>query len=53
LQFTLRTNGLADPTPLELEEYLRHRYPDKHEHFVNIIFHMEKPLTTLKVCGFV
>ena len=47
LQITLRSIGLVEPTPFELEEYLRHRYPDKHDVFLDIIAHMEKLLAKL------
>jgi hypothetical protein len=47
LQITLRSIGLVEPTPFELEEYLRHRYPDKHDVFMDIIAHMEKLLAKL------
>lgn len=47
LQITLRSIGLVDPTPFELEEYLRQRYPDKFAMFADIISHMEKLLVRL------
>ncbi|KAK4164376.1 hypothetical protein QBC43DRAFT_300477 [Cladorrhinum sp. PSN259] len=47
LQITLRSIGLVDPRPYELEEYLRQRYPDKFEVLTDIISHMEKLLSKL------
>ncbi|KAK4458665.1 hypothetical protein QBC42DRAFT_276307 [Cladorrhinum samala] len=47
LQITLRSIGLVDPTPSELEEHLRHRYPDKFATFADIISRMERLLVKL------
>lgn len=47
LQITFRSIGLVDPTPFELEEFLRQRYPDKCDAFVEIISHTEKLLAKL------
>lgn len=47
LHMTLRSIGLVNPTPPELEEHLRQLYPDKYERFLDIIKHMESILTKL------
>lgn len=47
LHMTLRSIGLTNPTPLELEEHLHQLYPDKYENFVDIIQHMELLLIKL------
>ncbi|KAK8136615.1 hypothetical protein PG984_004555 [Apiospora sp. TS-2023a] len=41
LQITLRSIGLTSPNSFRLEEFIRHKYPDKHEAFVDIILHMD------------
>lgn len=47
LQITLRSIGLVDPTPLQLEEHVRQLYPEKCTAFIDIIRHMEYLLTKL------
>lgn len=47
LQITLRSIGLVDPSPLQLEEHVRQLYPEKCDAFIDIIRHMESILTKL------
>ncbi|KAK7953658.1 hypothetical protein PG988_014352 [Apiospora saccharicola] len=41
LQITLRSIGLTTTDSFRLDEFIRHKYPDKHESFVNILSHMD------------
>ncbi|KAK0736196.1 hypothetical protein B0T21DRAFT_411387 [Apiosordaria backusii] len=47
LQITLRSIGLVDPSPTELEEYIRYRYPDKCDIFIDIVTHIHALLSKL------
>lgn len=47
LQITLRNIGLTDPNPFRLEEFIRQKYPDKFEAFVDIVSHMDGLLKKL------
>jgi len=47
LQITLRSIGLVNPTPVQLELHLRQFYPEKCDAFIDIIKHMEHLLAKL------
>ncbi|KAI0023992.1 hypothetical protein F4780DRAFT_687084 [Xylariomycetidae sp. FL0641] len=47
MNVTIANLGLVDPTPEELFECVRERYPAKYPHFLEIIKHMDKATTKL------